>query len=525
MAIQENTEAEKDLEPEIEPVASSSVPSKTISWDIIKKNKSILPLSTLGAIAFLILGITIWNNLTNSPKTSENLTENIEQARLSVRSITVNLEPIQAWTYGDGYVRAITKKHLTFQAEGTIDYIKTIDGRDLREGDRVKKGELLARVDRRKYNADITVASVEQIEAKNKVQSTIADFKKAEQSLIQAEAELKQTEESLLQAQADLQKAKTDSSFAQAEFKRFQELYKEGATQKRNVEVEEKEYKNAIANENAASAKVRSATAQLAAARAKINSEKAQVIATKAQVRTAQAGVMSATAKLDKTNVESEDTDLIAPFDGVIARLNIRKGEYWTPQVLNLAGDYNSIIQRLPIIIIDPSRFEVEVELPAFQGGYVKPGQRAFILLEKDRSRANSGQITGQDLMKLARARGTVFSVSPSVSPGERSVRVTIRINTGFANIQDGEQVSTWIATQEKDKAIVAPFKAFVFRDRQPYVFVINEQEKIVQQKAIQPGIEGLAKREIITGIKPGDKLVTEGKNRLVNNAPIEIIP
>ncbi len=120
---------------------------------------------------------------------------------------------------------------------------------------------------------------------------------------------------------------------------------------------------------------------------------------------------------------------------------------------------------------------------------------------------------------------GQLTTYYPSVSPGERSVRVTIRIDEGGTNLQDGEQVSAWIATVEKNRAIVAPFNTFIFRDRQPYVFVVNEDEGIVEQRIIKQGIEGLAKREIIEGVEPGEKLVTEGKNRLVNGAPVEIIP
>ncbi|VEP11520.1 RND family efflux transporter, MFP subunit [Hyella patelloides LEGE 07179] len=453
----------------------------------------------LGAIAIFAGGIAIWRSISSPQQSTVEVAEadNIEQARLTVKTVTANLEPIQAWSYGDGYVSAITKKHLTFQAEGTIDYLKKIDGRDLREGDRVSKGELLARVDRRKYDADITVAAAGQIEAKNQVLNTVAS--------------LRQAEESLAQTQADLEKAKTDEAFAQADLKRYRELALEGAVEQRQVDVKETEYKNAQAAVRATEAGVRSSQAQVAAAQT--------------QVETAEAGVKSANAKLSQSNVDSEDTELIAPFDGVISRLNIREGEYWTPQLVNIVGDYQGIVERLPIIIIDPNRFEVNVELPAFQGAQVKPGQRALIILDRDRSKANSGRVTGEDLIKLASAEGTVFSVSPSVSPGARSVRVTIRINEGFANLQDGEQISAWIATEEKDRAIVAPFNSFIFRDRHTYVFVVNEAEGIVEQRAIQQGIEGLAKREILEGVKPGEKLVTEGKNRLVNGAPVEIIP
>ena len=75
----------------------------------------------LGAIALLIGSTVIARSLSGSQQTTEEVTENIEQARLTVKTIDAEIEPIQAWSYGDGYVSALIKKHLTFQAEGTID--------------------------------------------------------------------------------------------------------------------------------------------------------------------------------------------------------------------------------------------------------------------------------------------------------------------------------------------------------------------------------------------------------------------
>jgi len=486
------TQQQNDIEQasELADAPDISTPTKTTT----KKSKWLL---LIGTIALLVGGAIVWRYASISESPSEEPRNNIEQARLAVRTVPANLEPIQAWTYGDGNVSAIIKKHLTFQAEGTINYLKKVDGRDLREGDWVREGELLARLDRRKYDADITVVTAEKIEAKNQVISAIASFKQAE--------------ESLAQANADLQKAKADEAFSRADLKRYQELAAEGAIARREVDVRETDYKNTQAATMAAWARVRSAQAEVAAAQT--------------QIEIAEAGVDSANARVTQSYVDREDTELLAPFDGIVARMNIRQGEYWTPQIVSVGGDYQSIIERLPIIVIDPNRFEVDVELPAFQGAQVKPGQTAFVILDGNRSSANSERFTGEDLIKLASARGTVFSVSPSVSPGGRSVRVTIRLYEGAANLQDGEQVSAWIATQEKERAIVAPFNAFVFRDRLPYVFVVNEEKGIVEQRAIKQGIEGLAKREILEGVQPGEKLVTEGKNRLVNGAPVEIIP
>lgn len=451
----------------------------------------------VGAILTGILGLgIIW--AIASPRSEETATEaTVEQARLTVKTIPVKRESIRSWTFGDGYVSALVKKHLTFQAEGTINYLLQVNGRDLREGDIVQRGELLAQVDRRKYDADITVATAGKIEANNQAQNAIAN--------------LRQTEASLVQVKADLERAKTNEAFAKTDLQRYEDLLAEGAIEQRAVDVRLTDLKNAQASTKAAIAAVESVEAQVSAA--------------KVQVETAEAGIQSAEARLSQSAINSEDTQLIAPFDGVIARLNIREGDYWTPQIVNAGGDYDTIVERLPVIMIDPSQFEVNVELPAYQGERVQPGQQALIVLDGDRPRVNASNFTGQDLNALASAQGRVFSVSPSVSPGERSIRVTIRIESGGAKLQDGQSVSAWIATDTKPDAAVAPFSAFIFRDRRSYVFVVDESDGTVEQREIQQGIEGLSKREILTGVRPGELVVIEGQNRLVNGAPVEILP
>ncbi len=125
-----------------------------------------------------------------------------------------------------------------------------------------------------------------------------------------------------LQDKEEIEKAKTDASFAEADLKRYQELGAQGAVEGREVIVKETEYKNALAIQKATEAGIRLAQSQVAAAQT--------------QVETTEAGVRSAEAKLSQINVDSENIELIAPFDGIISRLNIREGEYWTPQIVNV---------------------------------------------------------------------------------------------------------------------------------------------------------------------------------------------
>jgi len=510
-AVLENTEEEIAAQPEEvvdqpEEIASESSEDyeekrplwPDVPWTpIAKKNRWSFSVFLVIMVIAALLGLRAFTVMQNRSSTEETETVALE-AQLPVKVVPVKAEPIQEWVFSDAEVRASRFKHLTLDVAGTVTYIKDINGRDLQEGDYVRGGELLAKVDQRKSNQDLNVAKAAVFEAQKQVETAKASLRQAQNQLTQAEAELKQAE--------------TNRDFSATDLKRYQELYDEGAIQGREVEVKKTDFKNA--------------QTAVAAAEAAVNSAQEGVTSADAQVQAAQSGVSSAIAQLGKTEVDREDTEIKAPFNSQVAHLNIKEGDYWTPQRVQPSGDYQSIVESVPIIVIDPSSFEVYAQLPAFQGSSVQQGQRAFVILDQDQSKASSGKVTSDDLMRLAAARGRVESVSPSVSPGERSIEVKVQITSGAANLQDGSHVSVWIAVEEKNNATVAPSNTFVFRDQIPHVFVIKEEngKKVVEQRAVEPGIEGISKREILRGVKPGELLVTDGKNRLVDGAPVDVV-
>ncbi|MGK7949720.1 MAG: hypothetical protein AB4368_13250 [Xenococcaceae cyanobacterium] len=91
------------------------------------------------------------------------------------------------------------------------------------------------------------------------------------------------------------------------------------------------------------------------------------------------------------------------------------------------------------------------------------------------------------------------------------------------SNLKHGEQVTTSIAVEEVEEAIVVPLNAIVYRDRVPYVFVVN-QENIVEQRQVQLGIKGIIKQQILSGIEAGETIVTQGQNRLVEGTPVRSV-
>ena len=96
---------------------------------------------------------------------------------------------------------AVRRRVLKFETNGTIEFIAKVDGRDLRAGDTVSQGELLATIDNR-----TEIVSIETAEADLKVSIRQQD----------------QAQASLLQSMADFDKAQSYLNFARAELVRYQ---------------------------------------------------------------------------------------------------------------------------------------------------------------------------------------------------------------------------------------------------------------------------------------------------------------
>ena len=115
------------------------------------------------------------------------------------------------------------------------------------------------------------------------------------------------------------------------------------------------------------------------------------------------------------------------------------------------------------------------------------------------------------------------FLENETALPGQGAYSTPV-LTIGTGNLLHGSNVTLWISVAQKDDAVVVPLNAVVFRDRNPYVFVANPDTGKVEQRQVKLGIEGLDRREIIEGVSPGELLVTEGQNRLVDGATVKVM-
>jgi HlyD family secretion protein len=431
-----------------------------------------------------------------------------EPAPLTVRTVAAERGSIQAWVSSEGTVQAVRFKHLAFDVDGDITYIADREGRTLRAGDTVRQGELLAQIDDRNLQADVNQAEAAVNEAQRQRGVASANVAQMESQVASARAQVAQAEAQVAQAQ-------TAQNLAQSEFQRYQQLFSQGAISASNLDNRRSAVQDAASQVSAAQAQVRSAQAQVSTTQAQVASAREQLQASDSQIATAQ-------SRLNQAQVALEGTRLYAPFDGIVAYLNIRENEYYSLQaVSSQLGNYQELLNRVPIVVIDPSQFEVVADLSAGAGDRIRPGNTALVTFGDG---FQSGQShSGVGLTDLAQAQGSVYAVNPAVSPGNRAIQATARISSGSASLQHGASVTLWIAAAEQADTVVVPLNAIAFRDQVPYVFVVNPETSTVEQRQVELGIEGFDQREILSGVEAGELLVTEGQNGLVNGARVQV--
>ena len=104
-----------------------------------------------------------------------------EERRQPVHAVEVERGTIQSWVFAQGTARSTQRKYLSFERNGEITFIKPgPDGRDLRPGDVVAKGEPLARLDQRQLKSEIKTAQAAVAEAEAQAKASASDVKQAE---------------------------------------------------------------------------------------------------------------------------------------------------------------------------------------------------------------------------------------------------------------------------------------------------------------------------------------------------------
>ncbi|MEH2345669.1 MAG: efflux RND transporter periplasmic adaptor subunit [Nostoc sp.] len=385
-------------------------------------------------------------------------------------------------------VATATQKTIPIQlsATGTVEAYSTVSVKSqvggqltsvyFQQGQNVKKGDLLFKIDSRPLQAALMQANA----AKAK---DLAQVKQAQANVLKAIAQVNQ-------AKANVVKDKAQATNADAQAQRYSSLLKQGAISKEQAE----QYQT--------SADAQQATVN--ADRGGVANAQAAVAAAQADVQNAQAVVASDEAAIDNAKVQLSYSSIYSPIAGRTGSLKLNQGNL----VQANATD--------PLITISQIRpIYVNFSIP----------QR--LLPDIKKYSANNGKLE-VDALPPKDAGHPVRGELTFVDSGVNTQTGTIQLKGTFANADErlfpGQFVNVVLKLSEEPNAITVPSQAVQSGQQGQFVYVVKP-DKTAEMRLITVGDTVGNETVIKQGVKPGEQVVTDGQFNLVPAATVQVKP
>ena len=363
----------------------------------------------------------------------------------------------------------------------------------VKEGDRVRRGQLLAKLESIQPQADV-----------NAQQAAVSS---ASAESAAAEAALKASDDNLLTLQASIDHARADLERTQVDFQRAQELF--NATLIAQQDFDQK--KTALDAQRAA---VREAETRLVGAR----SSRAE---TAARLSGAQKRITQNQAMLTRVNDVLEKHYSVAPLDGMVTNLPVRVGETAVMGIQNTPGS-------LIMTIADMSLITAEVKVDETDIVNVKLNQHADITIDAIPGKTFPGHVIEIGNTAILRSTGLAASQSAISSQEAKDFKVVVALDNPPDEVRPGLSCTAKVTTATRNKILTAPIQALTIRQKgdleakapnaQPStdkaskeeiqgVFVISGEKAVFHK--VETGIAGATDIEILSGLNEGDQIVT----------------
>ncbi|MFY9802267.1 MAG: efflux RND transporter periplasmic adaptor subunit [Candidatus Acidiferrales bacterium] len=360
----------------------------------------------------------------------------------------------------------------------------------VKEGDQVKKGDVLLKLENIQPGADVAAQE--------------ATIDSADAGMRAASAGYDSAVATLAQRQADLEKARFD-------WQRSQQLYKEQLIAKSDYDATKATYDGAVAGLNAA---------------------KAQVDQSRAAREQSRFNLDQASAVLKHTKDVLRKTTYVAPIDGIVSYIAVRVGENVVPGIQNSEGS-------MLMTISDMSVVGAEVKVDETDITNVRDGDVADVSIDALPGKTFKGHVTQVGDEAILRSSGLAATTQTTANTQEaRDFKVVVTLDNPPPLLRPGLSASAKIQTAQKKGVLTIPIQALAVRTKAD----IEEAEKAhggnvtlaaskplatgdPQQKIdvqgvfvvrgkkaefvpVQTGITGVTNIEISSGLKDGDEIV-----------------
>jgi HlyD family secretion protein len=369
----------------------------------------------------------------------------------------------------------------------------------VKEGDHVKKGQLLARIENVQPEADVVAQK--------------ATLDSAEADAAASEAAGKASETNVDTMRATIDQSKADLEKAELEFKRGTELYNQHLIARQDFDQRKTTYDGMKAGVAVAEARLAQAKAQLAQAAANTASSQRRV----GQIR----------ANLTRYNDVLKKFDSYAPLDGVVTNLPVRVGESVVQGIQNSAGSTIMTIADMSVITSEVKVDETDIV-------NVKLNQAADVTIDAIPNQIFKGHVIEIGNTAIVRSTGLAASQSTTSNQEAKDFKVVVALDNP-PDIRPGLSSTAKITTATRPQALTIPIQALTVRQKGDLVpkpkdgkatppklspaeekarkeevqgvFLVTNGKAVFQK--VETGITGATDIEVTGGLKEGDEIVT----------------
>jgi HlyD family secretion protein len=372
-------------------------------------------------------------------------------------------------------------------------------------GQKVKAGDVLARIESETLERDVTQAEADLIIAEDELEKaqnpyTDLDLAGAQRDVTQAEVALENAKKNLIVVQNDSPNAEYirgleyEVNWYETNYGESLQKYEKGRITKERLDLDfnnlmsaKERLKTALLNRE-----IDLANAQDQVAQAEYNLQKAQDTLAEIQagpdpdeVEVAQAKVTSAQADLEDAQDALEAATLVAPFDGTVISTGAEVGDlvYSTTIVVTLA---------------DLSNLEVKAFVDETDISQVEVGQEVEITFDSFPGKQFRGQVLEVPLQGTLSQNVMTYEVPLSLEGPE-----DVSLKTGMtANLK--------IVVGRRENVLLVPALAVQQGEEGNVVMVQDSPQEPAVQTPVEVGLSDGLYVEVLRGLNEGDQVVIE---------------
>lgn len=217
-----------------------------------------------------------------------------------------------------------------------------------------------------------------------------------------------------------------------------------------------------------------------------------QKIGTEVQFLQAQTNLQSAKKSVAGLRQQANLYRIVAPISGTVDQMDLKLGQVAQPGTTGIR-------------IVDADVLKVKADVPESYAGRVGTGNKVQILVPD----ANDSLVTN------------VTFAAKAIDPTSRSFAVEIKLPTR-KTLRPNMTAIIKIADYSKTDAIAIPVKAVQRAEDGDYVYL--NQNGVAKRVTVKVGVTYGGQSEILSGLKAGDQLITEGASDIEDGDKVKVL-